>query len=347
MFFTKRIPPGTLAILCRQLGTMLDSGIPLRKAMLIAAKKTMHPGTRVAIRDVADGVQEGRQIAECLGDHGEFFPALTIDMIAMSEQAGALPEVLLHLADHYENNQRLKKKLIGQITWPAIQLIAAILVIAVLIFVLGMVSGPGQDLSHLTFGLSGSEGSAIWLTMTFGSLAATVFGLKFVQKQERLKQILDPILMKVPVLGKCLQSFGIARFSWAYYLTQQTGMPVRDSIRASTRATANGAFIGRSDEIILRLMEGDTLTEALISSRLFPEEFIEMVSVAEESGTVPEALHRLSPQFEEEAHRSLQALSMAISGLVWLCVAGFIVTFIFRVALWYVGMLNDAVKEAM
>ena len=210
MFFTKRIPPGTLAILCRQLGTMLDSGIPLRKAMLIAAKKTLHPRTRAAMRDVADGVQEGRQIAECLADHGEYFPALTVDMIAMSEQAGALPEVLLHLAGHYENNQRMKKELIGRLTWPAIQLVAAILIIALLIFVLGLVSGPGQDLSHLTFGLSGPEGSAIWLTMTFGSLAAAFIGLKFVQKQERLKQMLDPVLMKVPVLGKCLLSFGIA-----------------------------------------------------------------------------------------------------------------------------------------
>jgi type IV pilus assembly protein PilC len=347
MFFTKRIPPKTLAILCRQLGTMLDSGIGLRKSILIATKKTMHTGTRSAMRDVADGVQEGRQIAECLREHGEFFPSLFIDMVEMSEQAGALPEVLLHLADHYENNERLKRELIQQITWPVIQLVAAILVIALLIYILGMVSSGEQDLSHLTFGLSGASGSATWLTMTFGSLAALVFGIKFVQKQERLKQTLDPFLMKVPVLGKCLRSFGVARFSWAYYLTQQTGMPVKDSIYASTMATANGAFTGRRDDILIRLMEGDTLTEALKSVALFPEEFIEMVSVAEESGTVPEALHRMSPQFEEEAHRSLQLLSRAVSGLVWLCVAGFIVMFIFKVAMWYVGMLNDAGNEAM
>lgn len=347
MFFSKRIPPKTLAILARQLGTMLDSGIELRKSILIATKKTMHSGTRSAMRDVADGVQEGRQIAECLREHGEFFPSLFVDMVEMSEQAGALPEVLLHLADHYENNERLKRELIQQITWPVIQLVAAILVIALLIFVLGIVSGSGQDLSHLTFGLSGASGAVVWLTMTFGSLAAFFFGIKFVQKQERLKQTLDPFLMKLPVLGKCLQSFGVARFSWAYYLTQQTGMPVKDSIYASTMATANGAFTGRRDDILIRLMDGDTLTEALRSVALFPEEFIEMVSVAEESGTVPEALHRMSPQFEEEAQRSLQMLSRVVSGLVWLSVAAFIITFIFKVAMWYVGMLNDAVDQAM
>ena len=298
------------------------------------------------MREVADGVQEGRQIAECLRDHGDFFPSLAIDMISIAEQAGALPEVLLHLADHYENNERLKKELIQQITWPMIQLVAAILVIAMLIFVLGMVQSPGMDLSHLTFGLSGASGAMIWLISTFGSLAALVFGLKFVRKQEQLKQTLDPFLMRVPVLGKCLQAFAVARFSWAYYLTQQTGMPVKDSIYASTMATANGAFTTRRDGILVRLMEGDTLTEALNSVQLFPAEFIEMVAVAEESGTVPEALHRMSPQFEEEAHRSLQLLSKAISGLVWLCVAGVIIIFIFKVAMWYTGMLTDAVQQA-
>lgn len=347
MFFASRIPPKTLAVLCRQLGTMLDSGIAVRKSILIATKKTMHPATRSAMREVADGVQEGRQIAECLRDHGDFFPSLAVDMIHMAEQAGALPEVLLHLAEHYENNERLKKELIQQITWPVFQLVAAILVIAMLIFVLGIVSAPGTDLSHLTFGLSGATGATIWLTMTFGTLAVLFFGLKFVQKQERLKQTLDPFLMKVPVLGTCLQAFAVARFSWAYYLTQQTGMPVKDSIYASTMATANGAFTARRDDILIRLMEGDTLTEALMASRLFPEQFIEMVAVAEESGTVPEALRRMSPQFEEEAHRSLQLLSKAISGLVWLCVAAFIITFIFKVVMWYSGMLNQAVQDAM
>ena len=346
MIFLSRIPPKTLAVLCRQLGTMLDSGIAVRKSILIATKKTMHPRTRSAMREVADGVQEGRQIAECLRDHGDFFPSLAVDMISMAEQAGALPEVLLHLADHYENNERLKKELIQQITWPMIQLVAAILVIAMLIFVLGMVQSPGMDLSHLTFGLSGASGAMIWLISTFGSLAALVFGLKFVRKQEQLKQTLDPFLMRVPVLGKCLQAFAVARFSWAYYLTQQTGMPVKDSIYASTMATANGAFTTRRDGILARLMEGDTLTEALNSVQLFPAEFIEMVAVAEESGTVPEALHRMSPQFEEEAHRSLQLLSKAISGLVWLCVAGFIIMFIFKVAMWYTGLLTDAVQQA-
>ena len=96
--------------------------------------------------------------------------------------------------------------------------------------------------------------------------------------------------------------------------------------------------------ILESIESGETLTVALAESGLFPDEFIEMVDVGETSGTVPEALHRLSPQFEEQARRSLKTLTAALGMLVWLTVAGFIVFFIFRFVLWYVGMITDAVQ---
>ena len=89
------------------------------------------------------------------------------------------------------------------------------------------------------------------------------------------------------------------------------------------------------------VQEGSPLAEALAVPQIFPEDYIEMIDVAETSGTVPEALLRLSPQFEDQARRSLRALTAAISWLVWLCVAAFIVFFIFRIMLWYVNMLGS------
>lgn len=340
MIFASRVPPRTLAIVSRSLATMLESGIQIRKAIGIASKKAMHAPTKKVLREISDAIQGGSDISQALREHGNFFPTLFIEMVTMAEETGSLPEVLRHLAEHYEANIRMKKNLIGSLIWPVFQLVAAIFVIAILILVLGLIGGD-NDISNIVFGLKGPTGAMIWLTGTLGTFAAMFAVWLMIQKAAQAKAIVDPMLLMVPVLGRCMRSFAIARFSWSYYLTQQTGMPVNRSLQGSLKATGNGAFVSQTPFITSAVMEGSSLTESLKQSRLFPVEFLEMVSVAEESGTVPEALHRLSPHFEEDARRALKILTSAISVVVWLFVAGFIIFFVFKVALTYIAMLND------
>jgi type IV pilus assembly protein PilC len=340
MIFASRVPPTTLAIVSRSLATMLESGIQIRKAIGIASKKAMHAPTKKVLREISDAIQGGSDISQALREHGNFFPTLFIEMVTMAEETGSLPEVLRHLAEHYEANTRMKKELIGSLIWPVFQLVAAIFVIAILILVLGLIGGD-NEISNIVFGLKGPSGAMIWLTGTFGTFAAMFAAWLMIQKAAQAKAIVDPMLLMVPVLGRCMRSFAIARFSWSYYLTQQTGMPVNRSLQGSLKATGNGAFVSQTPFITSAVMEGSSLTDSLMQSRLFPEEFLEMVSVAEESGTVPEALHRLSPHFEEDARRALKILTSAISVVVWLFVAAFIIFFVFKVVLTYIGMIND------
>lgn len=340
MIFASRVPPQTLAIVSRSLATMLESGIQVRKAIGISSKKAMHPPTKKVLREVADAIQGGSDISQALRVHGSFFPTLFVEMVTMAEETGSLPEVLRHLAEHYDANIRMKKELVGSLIWPVFQLVAAIFVIAILILVLGMIGGD-DAISNIVFGLKGPTGAIIWLTGTLGTFAAMFAVWLLIQKAAQAKAIVDPLLLAIPVLGRCMRSFAIARFAWSYYLTQQTGMPVNRSLQGSLKATGNGAFVSQTPFITSAVMEGSSLTDSLRQSRLFPVEFLEMVSVAEESGTVPEALHRLSPQFEEDARRALKILTSAISVVVWLFVAAFIIFFVFKVVLTYIGMIND------
>ena len=195
-------------------------------------------------------------------------------------------------------------------------------------------------------GLSGVSGAITWLTCTFGGAFALWIGYQVSMRTFLVRNVLDPLWLRVPVLGTCLRSFAIARFSWAYYLTQQSGMPMVRSLTASLKATTNGAFQNATGLVCAGIREGEDLSVVLTETGLFPDDYLHMVSVAETSGTVPEMLHRLSPQFEDQARRSLRALTVMFSGLVWGTVAIFIVFFIFRFFMWYVGMLNDAVKAA-
>jgi type IV pilus assembly protein PilC len=325
---------------------MLHSGVALLKTLEIASRKTGDSGCRKRIAAVREEVQRGTDIAQALRDQGGYFPELMTDMVAVGEQTGQLPEVLDGLADHYDNVVRLRRMLITMITWPAIQLVAAILIIALVIFVLGIVAGtrgPGaKQFDILGLGLMGTSGAIKWLAMSFGSIFAVLGGYFLIANVFRRKRFLDGLLMKIPVLGTSMRSFAIARFSWAFALTQQTGMPIARSLELSFRATSNGAFVGASPNVCGLVMNGEELSMALDESGLFPDEYLSLVQVAEASGTVPETLERLSPQFEDQARRSLAALAVTLAWLVWVVVALFIIFIIFSFVMTYVRMLERA-----
>ncbi|MBI3860822.1 MAG: type II secretion system F family protein, partial [Planctomycetia bacterium] len=330
---------------CKSLATMLHSGVPLLKTLDIASKKTGDARCRRTLSAVRDEVRQGTDIAQALREQRGYFPELMTDMVSVGEHSGALPEVLDGLAAHYENISRLKRMLIGMIAWPTIQFVAAVFIIGFVIIVLGWIAPEPRagEKSHdiLGLGLMGTTGAILWFAMSFGSVFALIGGYYVLGTLFRTRRVLDGMLMKVPVVGGCMRSFAIARFSWAFALTQQTGMPIQQSLDLSFRATGNGAFSGASPDVCRQVLEGDELSTALASSRLFPEEYVSLVEVAETSGTVPETLQRLSPQFEEQARRSLVALAVAASWLVWLVVAGLIIFIVFSFFAQYVKTIND------
>ncbi|MFO1092073.1 MAG: type II secretion system F family protein [Planctomycetaceae bacterium] len=346
--FSSRISLKQLAFLCRGLSTSLHAGLPIIKAFDLASGKTLNPQLQRVMRDVVSQLKSGEDVAAAMRSHPGVFPDLMLDMVSVAEQTGALPEVLGSLAEHYENNLRLRKDFYGQIAIPVIQFGAAILVIAGLIFLLGLIaSSTGtKPLDVLGFGLSGAGGALTWLMFWAIGLSSAYIAYKIAVSSLQGQQFVHQFLLRVPVIGGCLQSFAIARFAWALHLTQEAGMPIDDSLDASLKATANGAFVARAPQVISEVMEGEYLTDALAHTHLFPQEFIELIHVAETSGTVPETLHRLSPQFEDQARRSLRALAAAAGWFIWGCVAMFIVFLVFRIFLWYANLLQGAIDEA-
>ncbi len=323
---------------------MLESGVAARKAFNVVAKRTHDRRARIALDNIDEAVQEGHEVAASMAEQGNAFPPLMIDMVAVGEKTGALPEILKSLALHYENLVRLRRSFMQAIAWPMFQLNAAIWVIALLVMVLGMIaqSTGSKPLPVLPFGLSGGVGAIIWLMTCYGTLAAIIGGYLLITKTIQGRKLLDPLLMKIPVVGGCMQSFAIARFSWAFSLTQNSGMEIRESLEASLNATSNGAYISAIPQIWADVSSGDPLASAMRRSGLFPGEYMEMVETAEESGTVPEMLDHLGPQFEEDARRALKAMTSTLAWAIWAMVAVFIIVLIFRVASIYLGMINQA-----
>lgn len=338
-----QIRKSALAVVCRSLATLLHSGVPVIRALEVAGRKSRDPRCERALADMSELVRQGEEISEAMSAQVGRFPTLMIDMVRMSEHSGALPEVLEHLAEHFENTVRLRRQFLSQITWPVVQFVIATLVIALLIVVLGMIPG-GEALAEVTFGLRGVGGAIAWLAIVYGIVGLLAGGYLLAARTIAARRVLDRFLLGIPVVGSCQRAFAISRFSWAYYLTQQTGMPMRQSLTASFRATGNGAFVAATEMVCRSIEAGESLYEALADIGLFPEEFLEIVHVGETSGTVPEQLHRLSPDFQEQARRSLSRMCGAFAWVIWATVAGFIVFFVIRFFSWYVDQINKALE---
>lgn len=340
----RRIATASLAIVCRKLGVMLESGVPIRKAFKLAGEKAADPTCREAMQNVTLAITEGGDVASAMEEQGNAFPPIMRDLVHVGEETGAMPEILRSLSGHFDNLVRLRRNFLTAIAWPMFQLVASILVIGALIWILGWIAstkGGEPAFAILPFGLAGTRGAIVWLVGCFGTLGLIIGGYIVISRSLQGRKVMHRFLLRIPKIGSCMRSFAVARFSWAFALTQQAGMSIRPSLKSSLNATSNGAFMAANAQVWNSVREGEPLADALRKTELFPSDFIEMVQTAEYSGTVPEMLEHLSPQFEEDARRSLRQLAEALGWAIWAMVAVFIIILIFRIALQYVGMIND------
>ncbi|MCA9041473.1 MAG: type II secretion system F family protein, partial [Planctomycetaceae bacterium] len=293
----------------------LQAGLDFNRAFKVTSEKTSDPHLRKILKEMLIDITQGSDIASAMENRKGAFPELMISMVRVGENSGHFPEVLRDLAEHFERNRSLKRELWAQLTMPILQMFAAIFIIAFMLLIIGLFAEPkrGESFDPLGFGLTGTEGAKMWLLFTLGPLFLGFIAYVVGTRALRGKKFIHSILMKLPVIKPCMQNFAIARFSWAFALTQQTGLSVLKCLDISLRATGNGVYIASIPQMQTDLKEGKLISEAMRNSRLYTEEYLQIVEVAEESGTVPEQLQRVSPQLQDEARRSLQVMTAVFS----------------------------------
>ena len=346
MIRSRQISSQALGAFSRSMARMLEAGVDVRKSLQTSSQQSSDSRLSASAQRAQKAIASGSSLAESIGAEGELYPALFRDLVNVGELTGTAPEVFASLARYYEARVQQVREFRAQIAWPVIQLIAAIGIVGLLIFILGILpaQADGKPFDVLGLGLYGTSGSVTWFLSWLAAAGFGLFAWKFVANNTAGQMALHPLLLRVPVIGKCMQSFAISRFSWCFALSQQAGMSIRPSLECSLKATANGAFVAAEPLIWQEMKEGESLTDALTSSQLFPREYLQVVATAEETGTVPEQLDRLSHLFDDEARRAMNRLTVFFSGAIWLAVVILIIFFIFRIAMIYVGTMNDALK---
>lgn len=318
--------------LCHALRHSLDAGLTLVQVFRQQARKGP-----AAVRPLAERIlqvlESGQDLETALRGEPQALPPLFLALAGVGERTGALPEVFAALESYYRSQQRLWQQVRAQSTLPILQLVGAILVITALIFVLGLIaeSQNTEPLDPLGLGLTGTRGAVIFLGTVVGVVGLFAAGYRFAQRSLRHQQAVDALLLRLPVLGPCLQALALSRFCLALRLTLETALPIDAALALCLRATGNAALAAQARTVQSGLRSGKGLAEVVNKIALFPEDFRNYLAIGEEGGRLPEMMRHQAKQYEEQAEQRLAVLARLLGFGVWLFVAILIIVAIFRI----------------
>lgn len=337
----------TLAELCHRLGVETEAGIDIRRSWKREAESA-HWRTKPYLAEVRDAVAHGESLTGALARTGRIFPPLFLEMVRVGEESGTLAQVFHRLSNHYRRQSQLERTFLAGIAWPMLQLAAAVVVIGILIWVLGIVAqrNRGNPIDPLGFGLIGNRGLAIYSTFILFVVGAVTALVIAIRRGKLWTRSLQQALVRLPAIGPCFEKLALARMAWVLHLTLNVAMDLRRIVPQALRATGNDYYLRHEQAIVADVASGEPLHVAFSRTGAFPGDFIDSLAVAEESGRIVESMDRLSKRYEEEAESALRALAVMAGFGVWMFVAALIVFLIFRLAGFYFGTINDLLKEA-
>jgi type IV pilus assembly protein PilC len=291
---------------------------------------------------VSDLVARGESFDAAIAQQAGWLPPLVVEMVRVGERSGATPEVFARLADHYDHRVTTQRNLARSFTWPSIQLVAAVAIVAGLIAVGGMLEGlDGEPIDFLGFGLVGSSGVVTFLGLVLGAIAV-VWGLAaWVHQRRDLKERLIEIASRMPIVGSCLEKLGLSRIAWALALTLNVDLDLRRVAPLVLDASGNRRYARHAAAVSRMVGAGQPLSECFAATGEFPVEFLNTLEVGEQTGNLVESSARLSKRYEEEAQHAIGVLSTLVGFLVWGLVSCLVVFLIVRLAGFYTEMITD------
>jgi len=152
------------------------------------------------------------------------------------------------------------------------------------------------------------------------------------------------MLLQIPGLGSQLQTLSLAQLAWTMHLTFEAGMDLLPALPLCLRSTRNARYTDHINDVLTAVRSGEEISEAFAETRAFPRDFLDSLEVGERSGRLPETMAILSGQYQDQAQRALAALTVLAGFAVWGLVAILIIVLIFRLASFYLGTINDALK---
>ncbi|ENM5888809.1 type II secretion system inner membrane protein GspF [Vibrio mimicus] len=326
MGFKRGISTPDLALITRQLATLVQSGMPLEECLRAVAEQSEKPRIRTMLVAVRAKVTEGYTLSDSLGDYPHVFDELFRSMVAAGEKSGHLDSVLERLADYAENRQKMRSKLQQAMIYPVVLVVFAVGIVAFLLAavvpkIVGQFVQMGQALPASTqFLLDASDflqNWGIWLLIGF-MLAISLVRWALTKPDIRLNW--DRRVIHLPVIGKIARGLNTARFARTLSICTSSAIPILDGMRVAVDVMTNQFVKQQVLAAAENVREGSSLRKALEQTKLFPPMMLHMIASGEQSGELEGMLTRAADNqdssFESTVNIALGIFTPALIALM-------------------------------
>ncbi len=312
--FRRSMSAADLALITRQLATLVHSSLPLEEALLAVSEQTESPRVKSILLGVRSRVMEGHTLADGFGDFPQAFPEIYRATVAAGEQSGHLDAVLERLADYTESRQVLRQKVQHAMIYPVVLSCLALLIVSgMLVYVVpkvvGVFANTGRDLPGLTVMLIAiSNFLRDYGVLLLLAMVAAAFGIRRALRQPGPRRRFDLLLLRLPLVAKLVRGSNTARFTRTLSILSGSGVPVLEGLRIAAEVVTSVPMREAVEAAADRVREGAPIGKSLAVAGYFPPICIHLISSGEASGELEMMLTRAALNQEREMDGLIAAL---------------------------------------
>lgn len=326
-WFTPRGDQRQLAVVTRQMATLLAAGISVVDTLKALIGQVESRELERVLRDVRERVTQGDTLADAMSNHPQWFNDLFVNMVRAGEAAGQLDTILGRLSAYVMRQNRLRSKLTSALTYPMVMIVVGVLVVIVLMtFVVpnltSLFTKVGKALPAITQALIAISGffQNFWWTIP-AALALVWVLLKRLRATPEGRIRFDTGIMKLPVLGDLIRKTAISRFATTMAILLKSGIPVLDALKIVQAVVQNAVLARTINEVHKSILEGSDIATPLQASGVFPPMVGYMIATGEQSGQLEELLENISEAYDEEIDIATQRLTSVLEPVIIIALA--------------------------
>ncbi|MSQ91683.1 MAG: type II secretion system protein GspF [Gammaproteobacteria bacterium] len=347
--FASRVSTTDLALLTRQLSTLVRSGIPLEEALLAVSQQSEKARVQSVVAGVRARVLEGRTLAEGLGAFPKVFPEIYRATVSAGEQSGHLDAVLERMADYTENRQVLQQKIRNAMIYPVLLTVICLGIVGVLLAyvvpeVVRVFEAGDRELPVLTRILIGaSDFLRAWWWLLIAVVAAAIWAFRRWLRAPASRRKFDLLKLRMPIVGRITRGNNAARFARTFSILTASAVPVLEALRIAGEVVTNSPMRQAVQDAAVRVREGAPIARSLAASKLFPPMLVHLIASGETSGQLESMLQRAADNQERELDGVVNT-AVGILGPVMILVMGIFVFMIVIALLLPIFQLNQLVS---
>jgi type IV pilus assembly protein PilC len=317
-----------LAVFSRQFATMVNSGLPILRALAILSEQSGNKELQKVLTQARLDVEQGMSLSGAMAKHPKAFNDLFVAMVKAGETGGVLDNVLLRLADNIEREVELRRKVKSAMTYPlAVVALVTLILSAMLLFVVpqfktiyGQLGGKLPLPTQILLAISNNVRAYWYVVILLG--VGFIFAFRRYKRTPNGRAQVDRVKLKIPVFGPLFHKTALARFSSTLGMLLRSGVPILQALDIVTDTVNNKVIARAVGDVQSSVREGESIAHPLSRHGVFPPMVVQMLAVGEETGAVDTMLDKVADFYNSEVSAAVDALTSLIEPLLIAIIGG-------------------------